>query len=75
MSGMNVGCSVNCCCSSSDPLEQNFDFNIDCSQDFANQVRWSLDYISACSERNVSPGKFVAPAAGEFMSGKSMVSS
>lgn len=40
------------------------------AQDFANQVRWSRDYIAECEKRRVAPGKFVSPAAGEFLSGR-----
>ena len=43
-------------------------------QDFANQVRWSVDYAAECAKWNVPPGKYVSPAAGEFLSGRPEVS-
>ncbi|CAK9054620.1 unnamed protein product [Durusdinium trenchii] len=37
--------------------------------DFANQVRYSCDYIDACKKFNQKPGRFLNPLAGEFFSG------
>ncbi|CAK9065459.1 Uncharacterized protein SCF082_LOCUS33491 [Durusdinium trenchii] len=38
-------------------------------KDFANQVRYSCDYIDACKKFNQKPGRFLNPLAGEFFSG------
>jgi len=39
------------------------------SKDFANQVRWSEDYVADCARNGVLPGKYVSPVAGEYLSG------
>ena len=40
-----------------------------CSEDLANQVRLSVDYREAIRKRDWAPGRFLSPAAGEFLSG------
>ena len=38
-------------------------------QDFANQIRWSEEYLCSCKREGKQPGKYLSPLAGEFVSG------
>lgn len=38
-------------------------------EDFANQVKYGVQYRQACEMAGLPVGRFVTPAAGEFVSG------
>lgn len=39
------------------------------AKDLANQIRYSVSYKEAIARKNMKPGSFLSPAAGEFFSG------
>ena len=43
-----------------------------CSEDLANQIRLSEEYREAIKKRDWMPGRFLAPPAGEFLSGSAV---
>lgn len=42
------------------------------AQDFATQIYHWADYQKAIRDKNATPGKFVTPAVGEWISGRGL---